>query len=76
MYGGQQMAGQQPDYQGLWKRYQQGPDKFAVGNKVYNGGTNSPHSGPGLDPSGFQQRDQLAMMKRAYLMNQLNQGGF
>ena len=75
MYG-RSMYGQQPDYEGIWKRFQQGPDKFAVGNKVYNGFSNSPHSGGGLDTSGFAQRDQLADMKRSFLMKQLKQGGF
>jgi hypothetical protein len=33
---------------------------YAVGNRVYNGVSNSPHSGGGLDPTGYQERDQRA----------------
>lgn len=37
---------------------------YAVGNRVYNGVSNSPHSGGGLDPSGYQERDQNARSMR------------
>lgn len=68
--------GQSPEYQGLWQRYQQGPDGYSVGNKTYSFGfSNSPQVGGGLDPTGFAQRDQLANQKRAFLMKQLTQGG-
>jgi hypothetical protein len=33
---------------------------YAVGNRVYNGFSNSPHSGGGLDKTGYQERDQEA----------------
>lgn len=33
---------------------------YAVGNRIYNGFSNSPHSGGGLDKSGYQERDQEA----------------
>jgi hypothetical protein len=39
------------------------PDKtstFSVGNRVYNGFSNSPHQGGGLDRSGYAERDAVA----------------
>lgn len=69
--------GQQPEYQGTWQNYQQGPDSYATGNRTYGyGDSNSPQSGPGLDPAGFAQRDQQARQRRAFLMKQLQNGGF
>lgn len=43
---------------------------YAVGNRVYNGFSNSPHSGGGLDKTGYQERDQQAKtMKRNSIEN-------
>lgn len=76
MYGGS-MYGQMPDYAGNRKRFQQGPDSYNVGNRIYNGFSNSPQAGEGgLDNAGFLDRDQQAKLKRAFLMRQLSNGGF
>lgn len=69
-------GGQGPDYQGLWKKYQQGPDSWASGNRLYNGVSTSPQSGPTDNPMGYDNRENTANMKRAFLMKQLTQGGF
>lgn len=47
---------------------------YAVGNRIYNGISPSPHAGGGLDPVGFQQRDQQAAVKNNLLANKV--GGF
>jgi len=40
-------------------------DSYSVGNRVYNGGSPSPHAGAGgLNPVGYQNRDQLANAAR------------
>lgn len=33
-------------------------NRYAAGSKTYNGVSKSPHSGGGLDPSGYAQRDR------------------
>lgn len=58
------------------KKYQQGQQKHNTGNRVYNGVSNSPQSGAGLNKSGFAQRDNQAAAKKAFLMNRLQNGGF
>lgn len=60
----------------LQKKYLQGSQNQATGNKVYNGFAPSPHAGGGLDKSGYQKRDQMARTKKQFLMNQLKSGGF
>lgn len=37
---------------------------YAVGNRIYNGFSNSPHSGGGLDKSGYIERDMEARTLR------------
>lgn len=49
--------------------------KLSVGNRVYNGFSNSPHSGGGLDKTGYANRDAQAQVKRQALMNQLKRFG-
>lgn len=58
------------------QRYQQGQQKHNTGNRVYNGTSNSPHSGGGLNKSGFANRDKEAAVKKQFLLNQLRNGGF
>lgn len=43
---------------------------YAVGTKIYNGTSNSPHSGGGLDKSGYIERDASA---KAMKTNSLEQ---
>lgn len=64
------------DPRALQKRYLQGQQNQLTGNKVYNGIGNSPHAGGGLDRTGFDQRDQQAQAKKAFLMKQMRSGGF
>lgn len=37
---------------------------YAVGNRIYNGYSNSPHSGGGLDKTGYAERDLEARTMR------------
>lgn len=64
------------DPESTLKKYQQGTQALATGNKIYNGFSSSPHAGGGLDKSGYQLRDQQAKNKKSFLMNQLKSGGF
>lgn len=64
------------DQRALQKRYLQGQQNQITGNRVYNGVSNSPHAGGGLDRSGFQQRDAQAQAKRDFLLSRLKSGGF
>lgn len=41
--------------------------KYATGAKVYNGTSNSPHSGGGLDKTGYATRDRVAAATKAML---------
>lgn len=45
--------------------------KFATGNRVYGGVSHSPHSGGGLDKTGYKDRDRKAKVKRNLLLKQL-----
>ena len=58
------------------KKYQQGTQALATGNRIYNGVSNSPHAGGGLDKTGYKVRDAQARTKKQYLMSQLKSGGF
>lgn len=50
--------------------------EYSVGNRVYNGGSNSPHSGGGLDPTGYMNRDaQAATIRQNALINYLRSKG-
>jgi hypothetical protein len=60
----------------LQKRYSQGPQNFATGNRVYNGSAPLPHAVGGLNQSGFNKRDQQARAKKDFLSKQLKSGGF
>lgn len=51
------------------------PQSYQTGNRVYNGASNSPHSGGGLNKGGFAQRDNEAAAKKAFMLKQLQQGG-
>lgn len=47
---------------------------YAVGNRVYNGSSPSPQAGAGgLDPTGYQTRDNMAQTKNRLLAGYLNQ---
>lgn len=39
-------------------------DSYSVGDRVYDGGSPSPHAGGGLDKTGYIERDQLANTAR------------
>lgn len=47
---------------------------YAVGNRVYNGVSNSPHSGGGLDKSGYLERDQKARAMKNNSLQKYIQG--
>lgn len=49
---------------------------FATGNRIYNGSSNSPHAGGGLDKTGYRDRDAVAKTTRANLYNQLAKGKY
>lgn len=52
---------------------------YAVGNVVYNGGNNAPHSGMKLDPMGYRERDQRAKVRRNAVLRRMkaqNTGNF
>lgn len=57
-------------------RYQQGPQNLQTGNRIYQGTSNSPHSGGGLDKTGYQNRDDKVKRKKDVLLKQLRSGGF
>ena len=60
----------------LTRRYQGGgQNKLQTGNRVYNGGSPSPHAGGGLDKSGYLKRDQQAKTQRNLLKQRLKKGG-
>lgn len=41
---------------------------YAVGSRTYNGGSPSPHAGAGgVNPAGYQERDNLAMTRKKLL---------
>lgn len=44
---------------------------YAAGNKVYGFGRNSPHSGGGLDPMGYRERDQRTKLRRNALLRRM-----
>lgn len=48
--------------------------KASVGNRIYNGFSNSPHVGGGLDKTGYQKRDQEQANKKLLIRRQ--QEGF
>lgn len=58
------------------KRYQEGQQNLQTGNRIYKGTSNSPHSGGGLDKTGYQTRDNKVKQKRDVLLKQLRSGGF
>lgn len=46
-------------------------NSYAMGNRVYNGTSNSPHAGPGsVNPAGYMDRDRRAAVKRKLLVQQ------
>lgn len=47
---------------------------YAAGNKVYGFGQNSPHSGGGLDPLGYKERDATVRLKRNAMLRRLKAG--
>lgn len=49
---------------------------FATGNRLYNGTSSSPHSGGGLDKTGYANRDAVAKTTKANLYNQLAKGKY
>lgn len=44
---------------------------YAVGNVVYNGMNNSPHSGTMLDPMGYRERDRRARVRRNAILRRM-----
>ena len=51
-------------------------NQFATGKRVYNGASPSPHNGKGgVNPAGYQARDQKANVKRQMLMQMLVKKG-
>lgn len=44
---------------------------YAVGNVVYNGTSNSPHSGTQLDPLGYKERDARAKVRRNAILRRM-----
>lgn len=47
---------------------------YAVGSRTYNGTSPSPHAGAGgVDPAGYQTRDNMAMTRKK-LLTQMLQG--
>lgn len=47
---------------------------YAVGSRTYNGSSPSPHAGAGgVNPAGYQERDNQAMTKKK-LLTQMLQG--
>ncbi len=44
---------------------------YAAGNKVYNGGSNSPHMGEKLDPLGYKERDAATRLKRNAMLRRM-----
>ena len=44
---------------------------YAAGNKVYGAGRSSPHSGGGLDPLGYAERDATNRLKRNAALRRL-----
>lgn len=44
---------------------------LSVGNKIYNGVSNSPHSGGGLEMGGYNARDRQAQTTRKLLIGQM-----
>lgn len=49
---------------------------FATGNRIYNGASNSPHSGGGLDKTGYRDRDAIARTTKANLYTKLAKGKY
>lgn len=50
---------------------------YAVGNRVYNGSSPSPHAGKGgVNPAGYQTRENMANVKRQQLMNMIKNRSF
>ena len=48
-------------------------NRYALGNRVYNGTSPSPNAGPGsVDPAGYLDRDRQAAVKRQMLLQQAN----
>jgi hypothetical protein len=74
------MPGQPLTPEQLQKRYTQGTQAQATGNRTYNGFAPSPQAGGGLNKLGYQKRDQQARSqqanKKSFLMKQLKSGGF
>jgi hypothetical protein len=46
-------------------------EQFGAGRKVYRGGSTSPHSGGGLDPIGYKERDARTRMRRNSLLRRM-----
>lgn len=46
-------------------------NSYAAGNKVYRGGSTSPHSGGGLDKLGYAERDLKHRAKRNAILRRL-----
>lgn len=57
------------------KRFQNDTQKYATGNRIYNGFSPSPHAGGGLDKAGYAERDSIAGATRRNFLNQLSQKG-
>lgn len=50
---------------------------YAVGNRVYNGSSPSPHAGKGgVNPAGYKTRDNMAKVKRHQLMQMIKNRSF
>lgn len=47
---------------------------YAAGNKVYNGSSNSPHMGGGLDKLGYKERDAKHKTRRNALLRRMKAG--
>lgn len=51
-------------------------NNYAVGSRIYNGSSNSPHAGSGgIDTSGYATRDNENNTRRQMLVQMLNQNG-
>lgn len=49
---------------------------MATGNRIYNGTSSSPHSGGGLDKTGYNERDAVAKATKRNLYTQLAKGQY
>lgn len=49
--------------------------KYATGNRVYNGFSPSPHAGGGLDKAGYAERDNVARTTKRNMLQQIAKKG-